>query len=183
MWFVAPPYYKRPGDKHIKMTNRTKSKNSGILQLSYNFQEVGTAYPNYPQRKCILEFPLAKKRWNVFITCQQKMAYLSGTTRVSTKKYITKYSFYKYHVYLGYKLHSSVCSQALHENILSVYFKFPLVKKRWNIFITCQQKMAHLSGTRVWTKKYIMYIYIYRITATFPAWSQALLWEYFLCIL
>jgi hypothetical protein len=31
-------------------------------------------------------------------------------------------------------------------------FKLPLVKKKWDIFITCQQKMGHLSNTRVFTK-------------------------------
>ena len=103
------------------------------------------------------KFLLVKKRWSIFITCQQKMAHLSGT-RVSTKKYIFKHSMYEYHVYIFGKQTTYIVMFAIrcyHENISSIYFKFLLVKKRWSIFITCQQKMTHLSGTRVSTKKYI----------------------------
>ena len=39
-----------------------------------------------------------------------------------------------------------------------LYFKFLLVKKRWNIFITCQQKMVHLTGTRVSAKSIFLNI-------------------------
>ena len=41
---------------------------------------------------------------------------------------------------------------ALNNNIRLLLVKLPLVKKRWNILITCQQKMGHLSDTRVFTK-------------------------------
>ena len=104
------------------------------------------------------KFLLVKKRWNIFITCQQKMVHLFGA-RESTKKYIFKHSMYEYHVYglyLGYKLHIVLFAvRCYHGNILRVYIKIQLVKKRWNIFITCPQKMVHLSGTRVSAKKYI----------------------------
>ena len=129
------------------------------IYLGYKLHIVLFAVRRYHENilRVYFKFLLVKKRRNIFITCQQKIVHLSGT-RVSTKSILLNIPCTNImYIYLGYELHSPACSQALYcENILSVYFKFPLVKKRWNIFITCQQKMAHLSGTRVSTKKYIL---------------------------
>ena len=105
------------------------------------------------------KFPLVKKRWNIFITCHQKMVHLSST-RVSTKKYILKHSMQEYiYIYIYIYIYGitatlfpfAVRRCQCHENIFNVCFKFLLVKKRLNILVSYQQKMAYLSGTRVST--------------------------------
>ena len=95
------------------------------------------------------KLPLVKKRWDIFITCQQKMGHLSGT-RVSTK------SIHNYSKNMCFSYYALRCSLWCKMNNITP-FKLRLVKKRWNIFITCQQKMRHLSGTRVSTKSILKY--------------------------
>ena len=127
------------------------------MQEYHIYRITGILFP-FAARRChrnilnvYFKFLLVRKRWNIFITCQQKMAHFSGT-RVSTKKYILKYSRQEYqHIYRIRAILFPFAVRRCHENIFNVCFKFLLVKKRWYIFITCQQKMAHLSGRRVST--------------------------------
>ena len=73
------------------------------------------------------------------------MAHLSDT-RVSTKKYILKYSRQEYpHIYRITAILSPFAARRCH-----ICFKFLLVKKIWCIFITCQQK--DLDGASFWQK-------------------------------
>ena len=94
------------------------------------------------------KFPLVKKRWNIFITCQQKMAHLSGT-RVSTKKYILKYSRQEYHIYRITAILFPFAVRRCHENIFNVCFKFLLVKKRWYVHL---RNLPAKDGASFWHK-------------------------------